>query len=266
MLKKMTALRFAATPVYLGVLVALTACGGGGGDSVAGAGGPTPASAQSSGGGGDPFASAGTPTPASAQSGSGQGASTPPETSGGTGTPPEGTPQASEVRYSLGESSVVKDNSTDYAPHLQGMLATSDGGYRVIWGRFLGRDESGAALWQYFERRYDAVGQSLGPETPIDQPEEDLSGSRTGVAAALGGGEVRFVQEAGPGVYSTVLYAQHFSADGVPLDDRISVTSAFRDGHAIAAVALQDGTVALSWQTLRSPGSLMTAVLRPSPR
>ena len=253
----------AAAPLLLGLLLALAGCGGGGGGDPTAAGGAS--------GAGPTLASASSETPGLA-SGSGVGgtpsggatppASTPTTPSGSTdsSTPPPGP--AAEVRYTLGPVTVANTTTLDYQT-LEGMSATEDGGYRVVW--YTGSFDADMVLHlAYFEQRYDAAGQRVGGETPIDKPTEDLSGSRDARVEALGGGYLQFglTDALRPG-----LLIQHFAADGTAVDAPVQLGGAAH-GWSAARVALPNGAVAITWQPFSSvgPGELQTALMLPGPR
>lgn len=250
--------RHAAAPLVLGLLLALAGCGGGGGGSAVSDGGSagstTTAGAASgsagpaSGSGAGAASSGGTTTTGSASTSS-DSASTP------------STPVA-EVRYTLGPVTIANDTTVDFQ-NLEGMAATGDGGYRIVWSTAT-FDSAGAVQRAWFEQRFDAAGQRVGGETPIAAPAEDFSTSRAASVDALGGGSLQFgfTDALRPG-----LSIQQFAADGTPLDAPIELGGASH-GWSFARLALPDGAVAICWQPVSSvgPGELQTALMVPGPR
>lgn len=240
--------RGAVAPFLVGFVLALAGCGGGGG-------------------GGDPTSlastSPGNPPPGGAASGSGGLASG----LGPGGAPPDSASAAppspaAEVRYTLGPTSIANATTAEFQT-LEGMSATDDGGYRIVWftATF---DTAGAVQRDYFEQRYDASGQPMGGETAIAAPAADLSASRDARVEALGGGYLQF------GLTDALragLRIQHFAADGTALDAPIELGAAAH-GWSAARLALPNGAVAITWQPLSSvgPGELQTALLTPAPR
>ena len=248
----------AAAPLLLGLLLTLAGCGGGGG-------GDPPAAAGASGGS-PTLASAASDSPGLASglgvggTPSGGAAPTAPSDSTDSSTPQPAP--AAEVRYTLGPVTTANTTTLNYQT-LEGMAATGDGGYRIIWFTATFDDQM-VVQRAYFEQRYDAAGQRVGGETPIPKPTEDLSGSRDARVEALGGGylQLGLTDALRPG-----LLIQHFAADGTALDAPIQLGGPAH-GWGAARLALPNGAVALTWQPFSSvgPGELQTALMVPGAR
>ena len=218
-------------PLLVGLLFALSGCGGGGGGG--GAEGST------------------------VQSGASAVSTTSTGTASGTGAP------LAEVRYALGPVESVEPAPPAEYQNLEGMLATPDGGWRIVW-MTAAFDAAGDLQRSYFEQRYDAAGQRIGEKTSIAAPTEDMSGSRSARVDALGGG---YVEVAPPDALRPSLRVQHFAADGTALDAPVQLGGAAH-GWYFAWLSLPGGAIATTWQPLSSvaPGPLQTALLVPAPR
>jgi hypothetical protein len=242
-----------------GLLITLAGCGGGGGGGVSTAGSSLTAA------NGDVSGGAASGLGAGAASGLGTGASAGPTSTSSDPAPSDaGQPStpAAEVRYTMGPVTVANTTTENYQT-IEGIAATPDGGYRIIWmtATF---DANNNLQRTYFEQRYDASGQRFGGETTIPAPTEDLSPSRASQFATLGGGALRFefTNQLRPG-----LNVQHVSAAGDPLDPPI-VLGAASHGWSHAGLPLADGSLAIAWQAVSSvgPGEIQTALLTPGPR
>ena len=246
-------LRGAAAPFVVGLVLALAGCGGGGG-------------------GGDSAVLADTSTVDPAPTGAGSPSGGLPSGLGVGGAPsdPASPPDptvdpsapAAQVRYTLGPASIANATTADFQT-LEGMAATDDGGYRIVWFTAT-LDAAGAVRRDYFEQRYDAAGRPGGGGGAPPAPTADPSRGRDARVEALGGGYLQF------GVTDQLrfgLLIQHFAADGTALDAPIELGGPSH-GWSAARVALPNGAVAITWQPFSSvgPGEMQTALLTPAPR
>jgi hypothetical protein len=176
----------------------------------------------------------------------------------GSTSSPASSPPA-QVHYALGaKDNVVHETSLDY--HDLVGISLIEGGYRIVFSTSL-FDMPGHVHTSLYEQRYDQNGQRVGEKTLIDPPTDDMASSRAGHADALGGGSIRYGSDFPDGQHPT-LFVQHDGADGAAIDGPIQL-GGVSIGWVRAMLALPDGKVVLSWQSVSHVGSgpLYTAVL-----
>lgn len=244
------AARKIVAPLVLGLVLGLTACGGGG----AGGGADTTAGIGPSTGSGQATATAsGSGSVAGGASSSASGAG--PAAGGSSASP------TAEVRYGLGPVSVANSTTAGFQT-FAGMTATPDG-YRIVW--FTAESEANMNNpGSWFEQRFDEAGQRLGGETAIAQPTEDLRLGLSTVVPTVNGGTLAFVLS--PDMRPS-LSIQQRAANGTAVDAPIPLGGASHS-WTYTALRLSNGSVAAVWQPASSvgPGEIQTAVLSPSPR
>ena len=127
-----------------------------------------------------------------------------------------------------------------------GIGRLSDGGFVVVW-ESLGQDGD---LNGIFGQRYDATGNPVGAEFPVNTTTSDDQKAATVTGLDNGGFVVTWYSEGGQDGNSDGIFAQRFDAQGQPLGPETQVNSYTMDSqHHPEITTLRDGTYLVVWDS-----------------
>ena len=146
----------------------------------------------------------------------------------------------------IGDSEFIVNTETTNSQDSPGVTALADGGFVVVW-ESNGQDTDNEGV--YFQR-YDAAGNAIGSETPVNTT---VANSQDGpeVTALANGGFVVVWESAGQDTDQEGVFLRVFDADGVAVSAEVPVNTTTADYQDTPEIAtLTGGGFVVVWESL----------------
>ena len=146
----------------------------------------------------------------------------------------------------IGDSEFIVNTETTGSQDSPGVTALADGGFVVVWESD-GQDTDNEGV--YFQR-YDAAGNAIGSETPVNTTVAN-SQDDPEVTALSNGGFVIVWESAGQDTDNEGVYLRVFDADGAAVSGEVPVNTETTDHQDTPEIAaLNGGGFVVVWESL----------------